>query len=132
MGCKPCDQFATVLLVETVWRPDFSCNEVSWPGLDEMRYEGDGRMKGDGFGRRLAIPRARSNGEASFRHVPWVRPLPFDDFERPPMVSPAIIEPDFDGLLEGESAFLAELLEEQAASLVGNSLLSAIEGVSAL
>lgn len=94
-GRKTHDQFSMCLSQRTCFQPHHPLNRVDWPRAPEYAFEGNGRMEGEGFGRRLPLPRPPTNGTVNFRQLPWIRPHPKDDFEQPP-TDPDDIYLDYD------------------------------------
>ncbi|KAI9820735.1 MAG: hypothetical protein M1827_005105 [Pycnora praestabilis] len=78
------DGHATVLSGhKTMWSPLPTMGRLMapWPGMQEMKWEGDERAA-TGQGRFPPLPREAGNGTVVWHHLRWMKPLPFDEVRR--------------------------------------------------
>ncbi|GAB7337058.1 hypothetical protein MBLNU457_g2466t1 [Dothideomycetes sp. NU457] len=122
------DTRGTVLACETIWAPNPEQAErpiAEWPVYQEMKFEGDDRMRSDKLHRRfLPLPRVPANETVLWSQRAVVQSYEWDEQYRPLSDEDVVF---LHNRVEGEEA-----VEEGARHVLGEALLSALDPVDAI
>ena len=125
-GREFADTRSTVLAHDTIWAPKSARAEkpqAAWPLQQEMKFEGDDRMRTDKLHRRfLPLPRQPANETVSWSQVPMVRFHEWDVRDHPLS--------DEDVFFMHHEVTGEEVDEEEVRHALGDELLSLIDPVA--